>query len=207
MFIHSGSRILNSYYRVPHPRLHSSWVPACICPPPPKVFTYGGEPFLRSRQLCSYSGTSQHFMGPEGLLNVHKSTPLVPTWARSSHHIYLRSILILSTHLCLGLPSGSFFLDSHQYPTCIPLLPPSCYMPYSSHSPWLDHSNYVWRGVQVMKLLIMEFYPISYHHISSDQIFSSAPGSQTPSVYVPPLIPTLHVAQIILYQFHHSILS
>jgi hypothetical protein len=27
-------------------------------------------------------------------------------------------------------------------------------MPCPSHSPWLYHSNYVWRGVQVMKLLI-----------------------------------------------------
>jgi hypothetical protein len=27
--------------------------------------THGAEPFLRSRQLCSYSRTSQHFMEPE----------------------------------------------------------------------------------------------------------------------------------------------
>jgi hypothetical protein len=26
-----------------------------------------------------------------------------------------------------------------------------------SHPPWLDHSNYSWRRVQVMKLLIMQF--------------------------------------------------
>jgi hypothetical protein len=30
--------------------------------------THGAEPFLRSRQLCSYSRTSQHFMEPEGSL-------------------------------------------------------------------------------------------------------------------------------------------
>jgi hypothetical protein len=28
-------------------------------------------------------------------------------------------------------------------------------MPCPSHSPWLDHSNFTWRRVQVMKLLIM----------------------------------------------------
>jgi hypothetical protein len=28
--------------------------------------THGAEPFLRSRQLCSYSRTSQHFMEPGG---------------------------------------------------------------------------------------------------------------------------------------------
>jgi hypothetical protein len=52
--------------------------------------------------------------------------------------------------------SLSFWL-SHQYPTCIPLLPHSCYMPMSSHPPWLDHSNYIRRRVQVMNLHITQF--------------------------------------------------
>jgi hypothetical protein len=30
------------------------------------LLTYRAEPFLRSRQLCSHSRTSQHFMEPEG---------------------------------------------------------------------------------------------------------------------------------------------
>jgi hypothetical protein len=30
------------------------------------LLTYGAEPFLRSRQLCNHSRTSQHFMEPEG---------------------------------------------------------------------------------------------------------------------------------------------
>jgi hypothetical protein len=30
------------------------------------LLTYGAEPFLRSRQLCSHSRTSQHFMESEG---------------------------------------------------------------------------------------------------------------------------------------------
>jgi hypothetical protein len=33
-------------------------------------------------------------------------------------------------------------------------------------SPWLDHSNYIWRGVQVMKLLIMQFSPTSRYLVS-----------------------------------------
>jgi hypothetical protein len=33
-----------------------------------KSLTHGAEPFLRSRQVCSYSRTSQQFMGPEGSL-------------------------------------------------------------------------------------------------------------------------------------------
>jgi hypothetical protein len=35
--------------------------------------------------------------------------------------------------------------------------PPFGYMPCPSHPPWLDHSNYSERRVQVMKLLIMQF--------------------------------------------------
>jgi hypothetical protein len=45
----------------------------------------------------------------------------------------------------------------------IPLLPHSCYMPCPSHPPWLDHSDYIWWRVQLMKLLIMQFSPISHH--------------------------------------------
>jgi hypothetical protein len=71
------------------------------------------------------------------------------------------SILILPTHQCLGLPnclflSGlptntlhAFLLPSYQH---------SCYLSCPSHRPWLDHSNYTWRRVQVMKLLIMQFF-------------------------------------------------
>jgi hypothetical protein len=61
-----------------------------------------------------------------------------------------------------------------------------CYMPYPCHYPWLDHSNYTLRRVQVMqvmKLIIMQFSPASCHVISLVPIFSS-----TPSVYVPPLM-------------------
>jgi hypothetical protein len=32
------------------------------------LLAYGAQPFLRSRQLCSHSRTSQHFMEPEGSL-------------------------------------------------------------------------------------------------------------------------------------------
>jgi hypothetical protein len=59
-------------------------------------------------------------------------------------------------------------------------------MPFSSHPPWLDHSIYAWRSVQVMKLLIFSNFPSL--HLSSVQIFSSTLSSQTPSVYVPPLM-------------------
>jgi hypothetical protein len=33
-----------------------------------KWITHGAEPFLRSRQLCSHSRTSQYFIEPKGSL-------------------------------------------------------------------------------------------------------------------------------------------
>jgi hypothetical protein len=81
------------------------------------LLTYGAEPFLSSCQLCSHSGTSQHFKESEGssLCSQEPSNGPYPEPDRSSpyhtipsHPISLRSILILSTHLHLGLPSGLF---------------------------------------------------------------------------------------------------
>jgi hypothetical protein len=110
---------------------------------------------LYCRQLCSSSRTSQHFIEPEGLLPCSQEPSIGPySEPDQSNPISLRSILIFSTHLRLGLPSGLF--PSGFPPICIPLSPHSCYMPYPSHPPWFDHSNYTWRRVQVMKLLIMQ---------------------------------------------------
>jgi hypothetical protein len=79
----------------------------------------------------------------------------------------LRSILILYTNLRLGLPSGLF---PSGFPTNIIhaflFSPNSCYMPCPSHPPWLDHSNYTWRRVQITKLLVMQFSSLSRHFVS-----------------------------------------
>jgi hypothetical protein len=121
-----------------------------------------------------------------------KSPPLVPILFQIDpiHTIQfsLRSILILPTHLRPDRPSGSFLLAFPQYPLCFPF-PHSCYMPFPSHSPWLHHSNYTWRRVQVTKLLIMQLSQTSCHFIPlrSEYVFPSAPSSQTPAVYVAPL--------------------
>jgi hypothetical protein len=87
----------------------------------------------------------------------------------SPYHPILRSFLILSFDLRLG-PPGSLIPPSHQNPIGIPLLH-DCYMPCQSQSPSLDHYNYTWRRVQVMKLFIMYFSPASYHLHTSPTVF------------------------------------
>jgi hypothetical protein len=75
------------------------------------LFTYGAEPFLRSCQFCTYLRTFQHLRNPKIHNCVHKSPLLVPILSQIDpvHTIpSLKSILLLSTHLRLGLPSGIF---------------------------------------------------------------------------------------------------
>jgi hypothetical protein len=72
-----------------------------------------------------------------------------------SHPMSLRSILILSTRLRLGLRSGLF---PSGFPNNI-LYAFLCYTPRPSHSSSLDYSNYAWRRVQVMELLIIQLSP------------------------------------------------
>jgi hypothetical protein len=58
---------------------------SCKCSPQHPVLkhsqyllTHGTELFLRSRQLCSHSRTSQHFMEPEGSLPCSKEPSICP---------------------------------------------------------------------------------------------------------------------------------
>jgi hypothetical protein len=57
------------------------------------------------------------------------SSPLDPPPPQTSW----RSILILSSHLCLGLPNGSFLRLPHQQPVHNSILPHTHHMPCQSH--------------------------------------------------------------------------
>ena len=99
-------------------------------------------PLLKETATCPYSQLDQS-----------SPCPHLTSW---------KSILILSSHLSLGLPSGLF---PSGFPTKTPyaplLYPPhTCYIPRPSHSSWFYHPNNIWWAVQITKLLIMQFSPL-----------------------------------------------
>jgi len=99
-------------------------------------------------------------MKREGLLPhskepANRPNPESHQYSPRSHHTSWRSIVSLSSHLLLGLPSGPFPLDpptktmyalrlSPTHATCQPI---SVF--------WFVHPNDIWWGVQSIKLLDM----------------------------------------------------
>jgi hypothetical protein len=108
-----------------------------------------------------------------------KSMPHPTSW---------RSVLIWSSHLCLGLPDGLLPSDlPHQNPVWISCVIHTCHMPHPYCSFLFDHPNDMWWGIQMIKLFIMEFSALLCHFVLlGPQIPSSAPYSLTPEDCVPP---------------------
>jgi hypothetical protein len=90
----------------------------------------------------------------------------------SLHLISPRSILILSSQQCLCIYSGLFLFGFHTWILFTFIMSP---MSAISHPSRLDHSNYIWREVQVMKLLIKRVCPTTCHfiHILLSTLFSN----------------------------------
>ena len=86
-------------------------------------------------------------------------TEPAPSSPYLQHPTSWRSVLILSSHLCLGLWSDLFPLGFPSKSLCTTLTH-TRYMPHPSQSSQFYHPNNIWWAVQIIKLFIMYFSPI-----------------------------------------------
>jgi len=104
------------------------------------------SPWEASRSSASQEIT-RILMETEGSLP-HSQSPvtypyLQPDQSMPPHPTSRICILILSSHLYLGLTSGDFCIRSpHQNPVCTSPVFHSCHMPRRSHSSWFAHAKY-----------------------------------------------------------------
>jgi hypothetical protein len=132
-------------------------------------------------------------MEPEGLLSCSKSPQVVPTLSQiSPDHTtasHLRHILILSYPLRLDLPTDHFHSG---FSTKILYI--FVFTPCTLHALLISSSLSWLLNLYSTKGTIYEAPPYAIFpnllslHRSSIKIFFSAPSSQTPTVYVPPLM-------------------
>jgi hypothetical protein len=102
-------------------------------------------------------------METEGSLPCSQESPIgPPPDSDASHPVTLRSILMLYSHLRLGLPTGLFPSGFSAKIMCALLISLMC-ATYLFRLILLDleKPNNIWWSVQVMKLLIMQSSPPS----------------------------------------------
>jgi hypothetical protein len=123
-----------------------------------------------SRTIQEFSNV---LWNPKARYRVHKSPPTVPVLSQLNPiyntNSYLSKIHLLSTSdICLGLPSSlspSGLYIKILYSFVLHTMRATCY----AHLIFLDLiilTMYIWWITEVMKLLIMQFYPSSCHFIS-----------------------------------------
>jgi hypothetical protein len=90
---------------------------------------------------------------------VHKSPPLVPILRqRNPVHTSPSFFSEIHSNIMLSPTFRSFTWSLSFWLGCTPVLCHTCYISCPSHLLQPNHFNYIWRRIQVMKLLIMQFW-------------------------------------------------
>ena len=102
---------------------------------------------------------------------IHKCQSPVPSLSQinpvhTPHPTSWRFVLILSSHLRLGLPSG-LFPSGFPTITLYTPLPHTCYTYLPSNSYRFVHRNNIWWAVQIITLLIMHSSPLTFRRLMS----------------------------------------
>jgi len=133
------------------------------------------SPSWEANRFLATQEISHILWNPKVHYRIHKCPPPVPILSQLDpvhtppHPTSWRSILILSSHLRLGLPSGLFTTGfSHQKLVYASLLPHTCCMPRPSHSSRFRHPNNIGWGIQMIKLLTVWFSLTSDSKIASN---------------------------------------
>ena len=122
--------------------------------------TKAGSQVARATELCTAAPNIWVFsmdLGscrPSSAYNFKANPTLLENFCTPA----LTSILILSSILrlvfsFLRVSPPKSYMHFFFYHTCCMLR--------SSHSHWYDHPNNIWRGIQIMKLLMTQFLPVS----------------------------------------------
>ena len=81
-------------------------------------------------------------------------------------HALIPNFLNIHFNIILSFrPGSSKWSLSLSFPTKAYPLPHTCYMSRLSHSSRFDHPNNIWQAVQIIKLLIMYFSPLTFYFI------------------------------------------
>jgi hypothetical protein len=118
------------------------------------TYTMKQSPSWEANRFSASQEIPRILWNPKVHYRTHKRPPPVPIQSTYPHPTSWRNILILSSHLRLGLPSGllsSDFVTSTLYTP----LPHTYHMPCPSHSSRFYHPNNIGWGVQIIELLIM----------------------------------------------------
>jgi hypothetical protein len=143
-----------------------------------------------SKWLASSQEIPRILWNPNIHYHIHTCPPPVPilshlnpVYAPTSHLLKINPNMILPS--MPGSPQWSLSLRfPHYYPVHTSSLPLTCYMPCLSHS-WFYHPHNIGWGVQIMKLVIMKFFPPPCHLVPCrpNILFSNYPAA-SPILYL-----------------------